>query len=131
MTFTEATKTCVKKSFMIRGTASRSEYWYFSLFIFLSAMFFIFLSINAVYIYQRHISGTALILPIFTFIALSFTILPAFICATIRRLHDMGKSGLYFFLSFIPVLGTLILLYFLVQPTKEDSPYKEKNNYFL
>ena len=131
MTFTEATKTCINKSFMIRGTASRSEYWYFSLFLFLSTMFFIFLSINAAYIYQGHISGTVLILPIFIFFALSLCVLPATISVTIRRLHDMGKSGLYFFLSFIPVLGTLILLYFLVQPTQEDSPYKEEDDNLL
>ena len=28
-------------------------------------------------------------------------------------------------MSFIPYVGSAILLYFLVQPTKEDSPYRE------
>ena len=86
---------------------------------------------SAAYAYQGNIEGTVLILPIFTFFALSLCVLPATISATIRRLHDIGKSGLYFFLSFIPVLGTLILLYFLVQPTKEDSSYKEEDDDLL
>ena len=131
MTLTEATQTCIKKSFVIRGTASKSEFWYFSLFLFLSASTLIFFFASAAYAYQGNIEGTVLILPIFTFFALSLCVLPATISATIRRLHDIGKSGLYFFLSFIPALGTLILLYFLVQPTKEDSSYKEEDDDLL
>ena len=131
MTLTEATQTCIKKSFVIRGTASKSEFWYFSLFLFLIASTLIFFFASAAYAYQGNIEGTVLILPIFTFFALSLCVLPATISATIRRLHDIGKSGLYIFLSFIPVLGTLILLYFLVQPTKEDSSYKEEDDDLL
>ena len=52
-------------------------------------------------------------------------ILPASICATVRRLHDIGKPGTYFFIGLIPYIGGAILFYFLVKPTKEDSPYRE------
>jgi len=56
----------------------------------------------------------------------SISVLPASISVTIRRLHDMGKSGANFFIGFIPLIGPFILLYYLVQPTKEDSPYREE-----
>ena len=52
-------------------------------------------------------------------------ILPASICVTVRRLHDIGKPGTYYFIGLIPYIGGAILLYFLVKPTKEDSPYRE------
>ena len=35
------------------------------------------------------------------------------------------QAGTYYFVSFIPYVGSAILLYFLVLPTKEDSPYRE------
>jgi putative aminopeptidase C len=38
----------------------------------------------------------------------------------------MGKSGANFFIGFIPLIGPFILLYYLVQPTKEDSFYREE-----
>ena len=37
---------------------------------------------------------------------------------TIRRLHDTGRSVLYYLFAFIPIAGMLILLYFLTSPTK-------------
>ena len=36
------------------------------------------------------------------------------IAVTIRRLHDTGKSGWYLLVSFIPLIGPLALLYFMV-----------------
>lgn len=29
---------------------------------------------------------------------------------TVRRLHDIGKSGFWYFIQFIPVIGSIILL---------------------
>lgn len=38
--------------------------------------------------------------------------------AAVRRLHDVGKSGAYMFISFIPFIGCLILLYFLCKKSQ-------------
>ena len=35
-----------------------------------------------------------------------------------RRLHDLGKSGAYFFFIFIPLAGPFILLYWLCQDSQ-------------
>ena len=37
------------------------------------------------------------------------------ISVSVRRLHDVGKSGYYYFLNLIPLIGTLILLYYYLQ----------------
>ena len=47
-------------------------------------------------------------------------VLPS-IGVSVRRLHDIGRSGYYYFLNLIPVIGTLILLYFYLQDSFPDS----------
>lgn len=37
-----------------------------------------------------------------------------------RRLHDIGRSGWWLLVGFIPVIGTLILIYFYVQPSDPE-----------
>ncbi|GCU82207.1 inner membrane protein [Escherichia coli] len=41
--------------------------------------------------------------------------------ATVRRLHDTGRSGWWFILYFIPVIGDLVLLIFTVQKGNEGE----------
>ena len=43
-----------------------------------------------------------------------FVLLPA-LAVTVRRLHDIDRSGWWIFISLIPVVGSIILLVFLVQ----------------
>ena len=125
MTFTESIQTCFKKWRTVKGTASRSEYWFFNLFIALIAIPLFILFFVTTGNTGDHSSGTAGLLVLGVLIVFYICILPASICATVRRLHDIGKPGTYYFVSFIPYVGSAILLYFLVQPTKEDSPYRE------
>ena len=131
MTFTESIQTCIRKSFTLKGTASRSEYWYFALFILLTVFAWIILLIVVVASIGDHYSETVNLLGFGALAIFNLCILPAFICATVRRLHDIGKPGIYSFICLITYVGLAILLYYLVQPTKEDSPYKEKDDYFL
>jgi len=39
------------------------------------------------------------------------------IALTIRRLHDTNRSGWWILVGLVPVLGTLLLIWFLAQPT--------------
>ena len=38
-----------------------------------------------------------------------------------RRLHDVGRSAWFLLLGLVPVVGTLVLLYFMVQPSQPES----------
>ena len=121
MTFFDSIQTCFKKSFITTGTASRSEYFYFAAFVYLmtnSLLLLFLLTIIA------NLDEGILLLSLL--VLFSISVLPASISVTIRRLHDMGKSGANFFIGFIPLIGPFILLYYLVQPTKEDSFYREE-----
>ena len=98
MTFGESVSTCIKKYFVFEGRASRSEYWWFQLIV--SPSYFIST------VFENDISY------IFLGITL-FTLIPA-ISAGVRRLHDTNRSGFFLLISFIPFIGGLILLFFLI-----------------
>ena len=98
MTFGESVSTCLKKYFVFEGRASRSEYWWFQLIV--SPSYFIST------VFENDIAY------IFLGITL-FTLIPA-ISAGVRRLHDTNRSGFFLLISFIPFIGGLILLFFLI-----------------
>lgn len=45
------------------------------------------------------------------------------ISVTIRRLHDVNKSGWFILIAFIPIFGVIALLIFLAQDSVKDSKY--------
>ena len=48
------------------------------------------------------------------------TIVPLLAMYT-RRLHDINKSGAWIFISFIPLVGSIILLVFLCMPSVDEN----------
>ena len=98
MNFTESLNTCLKKYFVFQGRASRSEYWWFQLIV--SPSYFISTII------ENEIG--------YFFLGITlFTLIPA-ISAGVRRLHDTNRSGFFLLISFIPFIGGIILLFFLI-----------------
>lgn len=87
------------------GRASRSEYWWFQLFVFLLYMiFYVALAIKIAVSNDIPDAGQmqySSLLLITGLMSLSLTV---------RRLHDIGKSGFWYFIQFIPVIGSIILL---------------------
>jgi uncharacterized membrane protein YhaH (DUF805 family) len=93
----------LKKYAVFKGRASRSEFWYFNLFNFLIYLFLILVDINF-----------NLIMPadneegILSFVYLILTFLPL-LAVTVRRLHDISKSGWWILLPVIFLPITLLL----------------------
>ena len=108
MTFTESVSTCLKKYFVFEGRASRSEYWWFQLIVSPSYFISTILENEIAYFFL----GITL-----------FTLIPA-ISAGVRRLHDTNRSGFFLLISFIPFIGGLVLLFFLIpQGTKGKNRF--------
>jgi len=109
---------CLKKYFNFKDRASRSEYWYFQLMI------------APIVIWSQFPSNDNLILIIQ--LILTFGLLIPGFAVTFRRLHDRDKSGWWAFISFIPIIGTIILLVMLIEKGTEgknrfgDYPLKIK-----
>ena len=73
---------------------------------------------NAVYFYAEQIT-----LVLFNWIS-------SLACATmsVRRLHDVGKSGWWCLLWLIPLIGWIVLIVFLCEESKlENNPYKQES----
>ncbi len=79
------------------GRARRKEYWMFFLFNLLFAF---------VVAIVDYLLGT---FPAIYLIYMVAMIIPG-IAVSLRRLHDIGKSGWWFLIAFIPVIGGIWLL---------------------
>ena len=96
------------------GRARRREYWMFVLYVsvvgmVLSVLFGIF---------QNNFLGT-----IFSFLsaALSLAIFIPSLALCVRRLHDIGKSGGWVFISFVPIVGGIWLLVLLATDSQQGE----------
>jgi uncharacterized membrane protein YhaH (DUF805 family) len=89
-----------RKGLDIHGRASRTEYWMFTLFN------FIFVCCAAI---MDNVVGTTFGYLPYGFIYLVYMVavlIPSF-TVTIRRLHDVGKSGWMLLLLLIPFIGAV------------------------
>lgn len=108
MTFMESVSTCLKESYFgFEGRASRSEYWWFALF---AVLLGIVTSIIDGILGTVTANGIGLI----SSIASLALIIPS-IAVAVRRLHDTDRSGWFYLLNFIPIIGWIVLIIFFIQ----------------
>ena len=88
----------LKKYAVFTGRARRKEYWMFFLFQVL---------ISFVIGLIEGITNTNVLGMLF----LLLTLLPS-IALSVRRLHDIGKSGWWMLIGLIPLIGSIVLLVF-------------------
>ena len=103
------------------GRSTRSEYWWYILFnfivcfvlLFVGSAFSVNTGINAYsanFIYNNYVYDIWLIATFIPSIALN-----------VRRLHDTGRSWLYLLATFIPIVGSFLVLIWLAQPSDGDN----------
>ena len=92
------------------GRAQRKEYWMFVLF-------------NIIVGVALGVADAMLGLGWLSPLYVLAVFLPGF-AVSFRRLHDIGKSGWWIWISVIPLIGALVILYFLVQDSETgDNHY--------
>lgn len=90
------------------GRARRKEYWMFTL-------------INGIiYLLLALLMNVADALSIIFLLYYLGVLIPS-IAVTIRRLHDIGKSGWWILISFIPIVGGIILFIFTLLDSQMES----------
>ena len=105
MGFTQAIASGFQKYATFEGRACRSEYWFFALFHFLVALIAVFAGIV-----------------VFVLVALAF-LLPS-LSVLVRRLHDVDRSGWWYWIVLIPIVGAiLILVWFCTEGTQGDNRF--------
>ena len=98
-----------KRSFDYSGRSSRGDYWWFTL-----VDTIIILILNA-------LSPLNALIYKLTVLYMVAQILPS-LPLTIRRLRDAGKHWGWIFISVVPVLGSIWLIWLLVQPSILSLP---------
>ncbi len=129
VSFGEAINRAFKNYCCFTGRASRSEFWWFTLFVYLIQTgatlisFGIFGSgISELATNPDAASDPEVISNLISLYSLPTVIGLVFFLPTFgllfRRLHDAGHSGFYWLLSFIPFVGGIILLIFMLQSSQ-------------
>lgn len=104
MTFGESVNTVLSKYATFSGRAPRSEYWWWFLFVLLVSLVLAF--VDVILFGDLQVLGTLFGLAV---------LLPG-LAVSVRRLHDIDKSGWWVLIAFVPVIGVIALLVFFVMP---------------
>ena len=110
MNFIESIKTCYKKFFDFSGRASKSEYWWFQLYAIIIYVMLFFFQGDLVFVFS--ILSIANTIPLWA--------------AAVRRLHDTDKSGWFVLISFIPIIGFLIIFLLIGDGSKGKNRFGPK-----
>ena len=111
-----AVRTVLGKYATFVGRASRSEYWWWFLALLL---FNFFLRVIDAAVFGVEAFGGQTGGPLAMVAALAL-LLPN-LAVAVRRLRDTDRSGWWILILLIPIIGWLILLYWLVQPSHEGE----------
>jgi uncharacterized membrane protein YhaH (DUF805 family) len=109
MSFGEAVSTCFRQYAVFTGRATRPEYWYFVLFVYLLAIPLIAIAVATSGSGNGEMSGGAAAAVVVISLAYLAVLLPTW-AALVRRLHDTDHSGWFIFVSLIPLVGGIMLL---------------------
>ena len=99
---------CWKKYAEFSGRARRQEFWMFVLFNFLASI--------AVGIVDGLLGTTGALGGLY-----SLAVLIPSLAVAVRRLHDTDRSGWWWLIAFIPLIGFIILLVFLCSDSKPGT----------
>ena len=116
MGFSDAVQNVLMNNYAnLNGRASRSEYWWFVLFNFIVNIvtFVIDLTLGSMITYDMGYVG------LIAFLAL---LLPT-VSVSVRRLHDIGKSGWWILLAIIPIvnfIGIFVIIVFTIMEGEEQ-----------
>ena len=114
MNFQDSITNCFYNYGVINGRATRSEYWYWVLFVSLVSVFALIIDVSLL--------GSSIddeFTPLNSIWSL-VVFIPG-ITVTVRRLHDVNRSGWWILISFIPFVGSLIVLVLLIDKGTEGS----------
>lgn len=104
----------LKKYATFSGRSQRSEYWYFFLFYLLIVFA---LAMLDVLLGSYSDSGE---LGLFSGAFVLAMLIPS-LAVGVRRLHDIGRTGWWLLIGFVPIIGTIVLLVFAVTDSEPGT----------
>ena len=106
-----------------KGRANRSEFWYFTLFYFIFGAIAYFIDVSFLGYDPMDITSIGVLQVAYNLVLL----IPSF-SVTIRRLHDVNKSG-WNLLWYITIIGVFyIIILNILKGTDDDNKYGAPSN---
>jgi len=101
------------------GRARRKEYWMFTFFnvIILMALMLVMIAGDV----SVSKNATLSIIGKILFYGYALVLFIPTLAVCVRRLHDIGKSGNYYFIGFIPLVGQILLLIWFCKDSQEGE----------
>ncbi|MBR4156874.1 MAG: DUF805 domain-containing protein [Bacteroidales bacterium] len=106
---------CFKQYFDFKGRARRKEYWYFTLFCFIFSIL-----VELVGSILGMMVGSYILHSILSLIFCIITFIPS-ISVSVRRLHDIGRSGWWGLLCLVPIIGWIWLIVWACFDSQENE----------
>ncbi|MEP6869807.1 MAG: DUF805 domain-containing protein [Novosphingobium sp.] len=113
MTFSESIKTCLSKYTTWQGRASRSEYWFFFLFVMISMAVAAAIdnALGTTFKFMNPANGMEVSIGYgYTYALVGLGLMLPNLAVMVRRLHDTGRSGWWYWIALIPLIGIILLL---------------------
>lgn len=108
-----------------KGRSTRSEYWWWALaqgiiMIVLLVLYLLGMASDnlGTYLTVSYLIGGVMVL-------FCLAIVVPNLALSIRRLHDMGKSGWWFLINLLPCGGAIVFLVFTLQPSEGANKWGE------
>lgn len=98
----------LSKHAIFDGRSHREEYWMFVLFDLIIILVLMVLSV---------VVAPSMVILVLHRLAVA---VPG-IAVTIRRLHDTGRSGWWCLIGFIPIIGAIVLLFYMAQDSQPGT----------
>jgi uncharacterized membrane protein YhaH (DUF805 family) len=99
---------CITKNYAnFNGRARRKEYWMYVLFNCLLGI-----ALNFIALIFGSISHSLLSVMVFVQCIISLALIIPGLAVTVRRLHDINKSGWWILIGLIPLIGAIVLFVF-------------------
>lgn len=115
VSFSQAVRMAFDSYCRFQGRSSRSEYWWWVLFVAILS-FCIGIIEGILGFSMTAVQATSGIL--------SLVLLLPGLGLSVRRLHDIGKSGWWILLGLIPVVGAIVLIIWFAQNSQmQDNQY--------
>ena len=89
------------------GRARRKEFWMFALINFIITIILALIGNMIDFYWLSTIYSLAVLVPS--------------LAVTVRRLHDIGKSGWWWLIGFVPLVGFIVLIVFAVMDSQPGS----------
>ncbi|MDE0966921.1 MAG: DUF805 domain-containing protein [Flavobacteriaceae bacterium] len=107
------------------GRARRSEYWYFTLFYTIMLFLAMFLDSLLGTTFNMEMMGQSVDLGYgWIYVAVGILHFVPSLAVCVRRLHDVGKSGWFYLIILIPIIGFFWILFLFCKNGNEGD-----NNY--